>query len=504
VSGLALAGWIALAFAAGSYSAVGRAGWFTAANAAFGLVALAVAAVRAAARARGQAPPASRGALLRGLAGVALVTVGAIAFERLADATGWQADWSFEQRQTVSPATLGALAELAPVEATLFRDAFDPRARSTRLLLRHLAETGHLAWREKLLDEAPEDVDRFEIRSSNSVVLQAGGRFEVVDRPSEGTLYEALYHLRRRDLGVVYTVRGAGEGELDRTDGAGYSGLAAALGTEGYKVRELVAQTGADLPADAAGLLIVGPQRPWRPEALAALGRYLARGGRLIAFLEPGTESGVETVLAEWGMTSSNDRVVDPASGPMAGEAPGWNPLVFGYADHPLARGLDDSRMTFFPGARSFVLRKPRPDDSVGGVAFTSGRSWLTPAASFRPDLTPQPTATADVGPHAVVAAGRYPRDAGETRIVAFGDAGLASNHFLRTVYNLDLVLNAVHWALAREPEITIRPKAVVTGRLQLPLPVQDSFTMFQGVGLLLPELLLLGAAWAWARGRGA
>jgi hypothetical protein len=43
-----------------------------------------------------------------------------------------------------------------------------------------------------------------------------------------------------------------------------------------------------------------------------------------------------------------------------------------------------------------------------------------------------------------------------------------------------------------------------VSGRLQLPLPLQDTFEMFQGVGLLLPELLLLAAAFTWARSRSA
>jgi hypothetical protein len=508
VSGLALAGWIALAFGAGAYSAVGRAGWFSAANLALGMAALAIAAGRAVLRARGTAPPASRGALLRGLAGIALAGALGVGLERVAAASGWYTDWSFEQRTLLAPATLGALAELAPVEATIFRDPFDPRVRSTRLLLARLAKTGDLTWREKVIDEAPEDADRFEIRSSNSVVVEADGRFQVVDRPSEGTIYEALYHLRSRDLGVVYAARGAGEGQLDRTDGAGFSGLGAALETEGYAVREFVAQTGGEVPDDAVGLLIVGPQRMWRPEALAALERYLARGGRVIALLEPGTETGVETVLAEWGLASPNERVVDPASGSLAGEAPGWNPLVYGYADHPLARGLDDSRMTFFPGARPFELRKPRGDDTVAGVAFSSPRSFAVPAGAFSPDDAAEPAPDARVGARSLVVTGRYPREAGgaavETRIAAFGDAGLASNHFLRSVYNLDLVLNAIHWTLEREPEITIRPKGVVSGRNQLPLPVQDSFTMFQGVGLLLPELLLLGAAWAWARGRGA
>ena len=38
-----------------------------------------------------------------------------------------------------------------------------------------------------------------------------------------------------------------------------------------------------------------------------------------------------------------------------------------------------------------------------------------------------------------------------------------------------------------------------MTGRLQLPLPLQNTFTMFQGVGLLLPELLLRRRRWLGA-----
>jgi ABC-type uncharacterized transport system involved in gliding motility auxiliary subunit len=103
-----------------------------------------------------------------------------------------------------------------------------------------------------------------------------------------------------------------------------------------------------------------------------------------------------------------------------------------------------------------------------------------------------------------LVAVGSYERSPRETRVVAFGDADVASNQYLRTLYNLDLVLNAVLWASEREPDITIRPKAVVSGRLQLPLPLQNTFTMFQGVGLLLPELLLIAGVLAWARARSA
>jgi len=505
MSGLAVAGWVALAFGAGAYYAIGAAGWFSAANLGLGALALAAAAARALLRARGAAAPAFRGAVARGLLGVALVLAGGVALERLASASRLQLDWSFERRFEVSPAVREALAELGGVDATLFFDPLDPRVRATRLLLRTLEAAGGLRFGERSLDESPEDADRFGVASSNTVVLRRGERFETVDRPTEGTLYEALYRLGDRDLGLLYVARGAGEGDLSRSDGAGFSGFAEALRTEGYRLRELVTAAAAEIPADAAGLLVLAPRRPWRPESLAALDAYLARGGRLVAFLEPGASSGIEELLARWGLASPDARVVDPASGAVVGEPAGLNPLVFAYAEHPATRGLDAGRMTFFHGARPFELRKPEPDDRIGALAFSSARAWLAPSGGLAgASAAPERPAGAAEQRFALAAAGSYRRGGAEARIVAFGDAELASNHYLRALYNLDLVLNAVHWALARDPAITLRPKATVTGALQLPFPVQNTFTMFQGVGLLLPELLLLAGAWSWARSRSA
>jgi len=506
MSALALCGWIALAFGAGTVYAVGAEGWFGRANLAAGALALAAAAVRAALRARGASASAFRGPLARGAAGVALALAGGVGLERAVTATGVRFDWSFERRFELSEATRRALAELGTVEAILFAEPLDPRARSTRLLLGELAATGRLRVRERALGEAAEEEDRFGVAGSNTVVLLAGGRSETVDRPTEGTIYEALYALRAREAGVAYVMRGAGEGDLSDAAPGGYSGLAAALETEGFRVRELVTATGAEVPDDADLVIALAPRRPLREEALAALERHLARGGRLVAFLEPGAQSGLEPLLARWGLASPDALVVDPASGALAGDPPGVNPLAYSYATtHPIARGLDASRMTFFRRARAFAPRPPEPEDRVQGVVFSSPRAWLAePGAAARDGGPPPRPAGAEEDYHPLVAAGRYARDGRETRIVAFGDAELASNRYLRTLYNLDLVLNAALWAAEREPDIAIRPKAVVSGRLQLPLPVPDTFTMFQGLGLLLPEALLLAAALAWARARSA
>jgi ABC-type uncharacterized transport system involved in gliding motility auxiliary subunit len=224
-----------------------------------------------------------------------------------------------------------------------------------------------------------------------------------------------------------------------------------------------------------------------------------------VAFIEPGRESGIEKLLADWGIRSPNSVLIDPASGPVDGDAPGVNPIAFNYTtSHPAARGLDSTRMTFFRGARSFELRKPQPGDKLAGVVFASPRSWLHPdlgvlASKGEPERPPG--AAADYHPIAVAAS--YPREGGDARIVAFGDSDFASNRHLRTLYNLDLVLNSVHWALEREPDITLRPKSSL-GTMQFPLPVANTLRMFQGLGLLLPELLLIAAAVIWLRRRSA
>jgi hypothetical protein len=491
VPGLALVGFIALGFAAGAYYATGTFAAFSVGNVAVGALALGAAAVRALGRARGSGSPALRGVLVRGLLGIALVLAAGIALERLADASKLQWDWSFERRFELSEGVLSRLDALCgQASATLYADEYDPRARSTRLLLRTMAATDCLPFRERRLADAAADEDRFGIGSSNTVVIEVGDRFETVARPTEGSLYEALSRLAQPHAGVLYVARGAGEGNLTLTSGAGFSGLREALLTEGFRLRDLVTAAAEEIPEDADAVLLLAPRRPLRPTAVAALGRYLERGGRLVVFLEPGAESGLEPLLREWGITSPDQLVIDPASGPVEGGEPGASPLAFQYGTHPIAAGLDSGRMTFFPGVRTFRLRKPRPEDRMDTIVYSSSRARLTGDPEAREDYLP------------LVVAARFPRGDVEARIVAFGDVELASNQYLRALYNLDLVMNALHWATDHTSPGT-RPKvAAVSGRLQLPLPLQNTLTMFQGVGLLLPELLLVAGALFWARSR--
>jgi hypothetical protein len=501
---LALAALIALGFGLGSYYATGERSLYATLNLAAGALAGLAALALALRRLRFAAGSHSRRVLLRGGLGIAAALALAVGLERAAAWTGWRGDLTFEQSFELAPATRKALASLdGPLRATLYHDRFDPRARGSRLLLETLAQAGPVEVRERLLSEAPDEVERFGVASSNAVVLELGRRFETIDRPLEATLYEALYRLRSQGGAVIGVLRGEGEGDVSSEADLGFSGLATALATEGYELRSLVTASLRAIPEDVDAVLVLAPRRPLLAGSLEALERYLERGGRLVVLLEPDAQSGIETLLARWGIEALPGLIVDPASGGAGGRLTGIDPIAFNYEGHPLTRGLNPERMTFFAGVRPLSLHNSVPGGSVQRVVLASARAWVTTDLSLltRQVGEPEPgEARADY--QVIAAAGRFPVAGGEARIVVFGDSDFASNRYLRALYNLDLALNAIHWTLERESEITLRPK--LRTPLQFPLPIQNTLRTFHGVGLLVPELLLLGAGLVWLRRRAA
>ena len=494
---LALVGCVAWLFGLGAYYATGHFGAFSATHLLLGSVALVVALARGALGLYARSGRAARRLVLRGALGVAVSIGLAVLGVRVARWLDWRADWTFERRYEVAPATRRALEELCgPVDFLHFREPGDPRNRRTGLLLEAIGAYGDARVRPLAFETAAEEADLYGVGRSNTVVVRlrdAAGHsdhFDRVERPTEGALYEALYRLCETRRGTLLHLRGHGEGDLERGDGRGFAGLAAALATEGYALRSHRAWALEEVPAGVDAVLVVAPERALPPATAAALERFLLRGGALVAFLEPGLASGLDALLAGFGLAGSDAELRDPSASPRVPEAL----AARHYETHPIVDALDASRLTYFVGARSFALHKPRPDDRLRGVVY-AGPETRRARGSASP---PEPA-----GEYLPIAAtGRYLREGREARIFVVGDADFASNRHLRSAYNLDLVLNGVHWALAREPAITLRPKLRDT--VQFPLPARDALRSLYGAGLLVPELVLLAGGVVWLRRRAA
>ena len=503
---LALVGLILMAFGWASQQVLGAQTPFALGQWLAGAGALTAAGLSALIRAGRHSQPGLRGPMLRTLARGAGACLVAAALYALSTHSETRLDMTLEKQFSLAEATLQALGELPePMTLTLYTLPGDPRIRRTGLLLDALARHGEVVVRTRDLNQYPEDEDRFGIGSSNSVVAELGEDWALVQRPGEGSLYEAIAGLLPQGERILYTAVGAGEGDLAQEGGDGFSGLGAALRNAGYTVRPLPLAVADAIPEDASGLLVIAPRRSLPDAALAAVERYLDGGGALVAFLEPGETNGIEAVLSRYGLESPDRFVVDPSSHPLEGETAGLSPVVSAYATHPATHGLGPNRMTFFRRARAFELRKTRPGDRLQAVALTSPDAWTDPrAGALPPDALPEPPDDANPGYQALVALAEVERGEAPARIAAFGDADVASNRYLRALYNLDLVLNTIHWALEREPAIALHPKHGGRQVNQFPVPLERSLRSFYGAGLLVPELLLIVGGLVWLRQRSA
>ena len=396
---LAYAGLVAILFGLGSFYATDQFGGFNAANLVAGGVAIVTALALGARRLRIVGGPASRGIVLRGLLIILGSFLTAAAVERAAARSGIRFDWTFEQRFELSPATRRALDEISEsLTATLFFDSYDPRVRRTRLLLQTLALHGDLEIRERQIEQSPQEEEQFGVGTSNTVVLQIGQRFETVERPTEGAIFEALYRLRSLEGGVVTLLRGEGQGDPERDGDLGYSGLAAALDTEGYELQSIATAAMVEVPENTDVLLVLAPRRNLRDVALDAIRRYLEGGGRPVALLEPGVDSGIDFSSNKFGyyLTSLDGTFYSDSS---------LNPggLEYMYAYH--GNGDQIQILPFSPGIfgpgeyilafEDHLIGGADPNDKTGMVLLVESSHPHDPPGSSSGgggELVPEPT----------------------------------------------------------------------------------------------------------------
>src|SRR5262249_13100127 len=124
------------------------------------------------------------------------------------------------------------------------------------------------------------------------------------DEIAGGILRVLRGHARR----IAFTT---GHGE--RTpggEGEGYGRLASALANENYAPEGLSLRDG-DVPEGVTMLVLAGPQRDLDADELAALARYLGRGGGVLMLLDPAPLPNLGRLLASLGIALGDDVVVD-------------------------------------------------------------------------------------------------------------------------------------------------------------------------------------------------
>src|SRR5262252_3047354 len=154
------------------------------------------------------------------------------------------------------------------------------------LVKQYTQHTDKLSYEVVDPDRQPALAKQYDITAYNTVVVEGNGKKEKISRVEETALTNAILKVTRNTKKVVYFVTGHGESALTDSDRTGYSVAKQALEDQNYTVQELVLARQAQVPDDAAVVILAGPRQDLLDSELEALSTFLGRGGHLLVMID--------------------------------------------------------------------------------------------------------------------------------------------------------------------------------------------------------------------------
>lgn len=312
----------------------------------------------------------------------------------------------------------------------------------------------------------------------------------------EQELTNAIMKVAQSDRPRIYMLTGHGEATSTGDSDVDYKQSVDDLVNEGYEVAPLNLVERRRIPDDAAAVIVAGPRLTLLPPEVAELSRYLAEGGPLAVFLEPGQSHGLGVLLGSYGVQVNDDLVIDLSPfGTMFGGGPDTATSTE-FADHPITAKLAGSTIVM-PRSRSLSIN-PGAQATPVALVKTGLRAW---------GETDEVAGDTEVGWNegevkgpvtlAVVAEAfdQEKQEAG-ARLVVTGDASFASNKFRGLAANRNLFLNVVGWMTAQDDKVAIRPRTRGANQIVLSPGQREGIAFF--VLYLLPVLLLSVGLGIW------
>ena len=314
----------------------------------------------------------------------------------------------------------------------------------------------------------------------------------------EEAFTSTIVSLTQGEASLVWLTTGHGEKSSGNAEQMGISNLKRYLEQQNLKVEEVNLLQRTEIPSEVKLIIIAGPTRRFTEQELLLLQTALERGGRLLALIDPLTDTGLDSLLERWGILLGMDIVVDPARQlPFVSAA---NLFVTDYTEHPITKKMK-TLMTLFPLARSVRLVSPKPQGlTVTPLALTSAEGWgetKTSVAKFQFDEGEDlrgPVSIAAAVERAATTPGGAP-----ARLVVIGDSDFFIDAQLNNVGNRDFLMGAVYWLIEQEYRIGISPKTLQTFKLNL-TAIQLSNILWISLLAMPLGCALLGVGMWWRR----
>ena len=289
----------------------------------------------------------------------------------------------------------------------------------------------------------------YDIRSYGTLILISGTKRQTIHGIEEEAITNALSRLASPGAWTYFLLTGHGEKRAEDSGPEGLSLLAQTLEKEGVKFQSLNLIKGEKIPADASAILVMGPAKDLFPDEIKELTAYLNQGGRLILALEPEKDGGCAPLLKNYGISLTNNIIVDKLSKVMGGDY--LMPVIAQYGIHPITDGF--KLVTFFPTARALTLEKqektagpaPKP------LAFTSAESFAETNFAMLKQGRAQLDGKDVRGPLVVAAIVENIKKADQGTLVVFGDADFVANAFFKLAGNSEFFINTLHYLFKQE-----------------------------------------------------
>ena len=370
----------------------------------------------------------------------------------------------------------------------------------------------------------PHLVDKYEMKPGNLVYIEYGEGEQKgqsrLNQVSEQEITNAVIKLARGAARKLYYVTGHEEPDMGEEGSNGLKALGDALGDENLRIEPIVLAQKADVPEDAAALILVSPKQDLLPAERESVIRYVENGGRLLLMSDPQAPRDAKAIAAHFGIEIGNNLVIDQVQRLFAGPALGAQPVVTTYASHPVTREMNRSTITIFNVASTVSAS---PTNKIQGAQYTEllktgqtawGESDLAGVFESTEPTAVFDQATDKQGPLSLAVAFENKssgKDGDSTsgsdvkfekvsRVIVFGDSDWVLNPNLEVYANRDLVLNCVNWLVGEEGGITVRPGKFKASAM----PVQAGvYLLLLTSSFLVPEIFLLFGLYVWWKRRG-
>ena len=298
----------------------------------------------------------------------------------------------------------------------------------------------------------------------------------------------------------AYFLQGHGEHRIDSGHELdGYLKFAATLRQNHVEIEPLSLLGTNTVPLDCNLLVIAGPRETISVPDLNKIDLYLNQGGRLLAlfncypiFPPAHMDTGLEGVLAKWGVDVGHNVIKDPGN-----TSSGQDVVIGIFGKHPLVNSLLGSGLDLMlPRSVGQLKVRSQAADAphVDELAFTGLNATADGDLVHKPPF-PLMVAVEKGAIKDVIT------ERGSTRIVVVGDSIFLANHYIDALANRDFAGNAVNWLLERTQLLEglgarpIEEHRIVMTRAQLH---QAQWVLLAG----LPGSVLVLGGLVWLRRR--